>query len=96
MIENVNKLDFIKIKIFCSVKDSIKRIRDSLSPDDKESAHTAGDPGSIPVSGRSPGGSPGSSLHYSKRIPQIEKFLENSMDRRAWWAIVHGVAKSRT
>ena len=46
------------------------------------------DMGSIPGSGRSPGGGHGNSLQYC--------CLENPMDRRAWWAAVHGVAKSRT
>ena len=41
-----------------------------------------------PGSGRSPGGEHGSLLQYS--------CLENPMDRRAWWAIVHGVAESQT
>ena len=45
----------------------------------------AGDAGSIPGSGRSPGGGNGNPLQYS--------FLENSMDRGAWWAAVHEVAK---
>ena len=54
----------------------------------KESACNAGDPGSIPGSGRSPGEGIGYALQYS--------WLENSMDRGAWWATVHGVAKSRT
>ena len=45
----------------------------------------AGDPGSIPGSGRSPGEGNGNPLRYS--------CLENPMDRGAWWAIVHGVAK---
>ena len=49
-------------------------------------AGAAGDMGSIPGSGRCPGG--GNSLQYS--------CLENSMDRGAWWAIVHGVAKNWT
>ena len=44
-------------------------------------------PGSIPGSGRSPGGGNGNPLYYS--------CLENSMDRGAWWATVHGVANSR-
>ena len=39
------------------------------------------DPGSIPGSGRFPGGGNGNPLQYS--------CLENPMDRRAWWAIVH-------
>ena len=47
-----------------------------------------GDPGLIPGSGRSPGEGNGSPLQSS--------FLENSMDRAAWWATVHSVAKSRT
>ena len=48
----------------------------------------AGDLGSIPGSGISPGGRNGSPLQYS--------YLENSMDRGTWWATVHGVAKSWT
>ena len=48
----------------------------------------AGDPGSIPGSGRSPGGGHGSPLQYS--------CLENPMDRGAWRAIVYGVAECRT
>ena len=56
--------------------------------DGKESAHNAGDPGSIPESGKSPGEGNGNPLQYS--------CLENSMNRRAWWATVHGVAKSWT
>ena len=55
---------------------------------DKESACNAGDPGSIPGSGRSPGEGNWKLVQYS--------CLENSMDRGAWQAIVHGVAKSRT
>ena len=54
----------------------------------KESACNAGDSGSVPDSGRSPGEGNGYPLQYS--------YLENSMDRGAWWAIVHGIAKSRT
>ena len=54
----------------------------------KESVYSAGDPDSIPESGRSPGDGNGNPLHYS--------CLKNSMDRGAWWARVHGVAKSQT
>ena len=56
--------------------------------DGKASAHNAGDPDSIPGSGRSPGEGNGNLLQYS--------CLENSMDGGAWWATVPGVAKSRT
>ena len=52
---------------------------------DKESACNAGDKGSIPGSRRSPGGGNGYPLQYT--------CLENSMDRGAWQAAVHGVAK---
>ena len=48
----------------------------------------AGDVGLILGSGRSPGGGHGNPLQCS--------CLENPMDREAWWAIVHGVAKSWT
>ena len=54
----------------------------------KESTCRAGDLGSIPGSGRSPGEGNGNSLQYS--------CLENPMDRGAWGAIVLGVTKSRT
>ena len=56
--------------------------------DGKASACNAGDLGSIAGSGRSPGEVNGNPLQYS--------CLENSMDGEAWWAIVHGVAKSWT
>ena len=56
--------------------------------DDKESASNEGDPGSIPRSGRSPGEGNCNPLQYSGR--------ENPMEGEAWWAIVHGVAKSQT
>ena len=44
--------------------------------------------GSIPGLGRFPGGGHGNPLQYS--------CLENPMVRGAWWATVHGVAKSQT
>ena len=52
----------------------------------KESACSAGDLGSIPGSGISPGEENGYPLQYS--------CLENSSDRGAWQAAVHGVTKS--
>ena len=57
----------------------------------KESAYNAGDtgdPGLIPGLGRSPGGGHGNPLQYS--------CLENPLDRGAWQATVHRVAKSWT
>ena len=54
----------------------------------KESSWNTGDPGLIPGSGRSPRERNGYPLQYS--------CLENPMDREAWQATVHGVAKSQT
>ena len=51
----------------------------------KESACSAGDLGSMPGSGRSPGGGNGNPLQYS--------CVENPMDRGACWATVHGVTE---
>ena len=56
--------------------------------DGKESTCNAGDLGSIPGSGRSPGEGNVNPLQYSG--------LENPMDRGAWLAIVYGVEKSQT
>ena len=56
--------------------------------DGKEFACNAGDPGSIPGSGKSPGEGNGYPLQYSH--------LENFIDRGAWQAIVYGVAKGWT
>ena len=56
--------------------------RNSVS---KESACNAGDLGSIPGSGRSPGEGNGNPLQYS--------CLENPMDKGAWQATVHEVAR---
>ena len=52
----------------------------------KNLACNAGDTGLIPGSGSSPGEGNGDPLQYS--------CLENPMDRGAWWATVHGGAKS--
>ena len=54
----------------------------------KEYACNAGDPGSIPGLGRSPGERHGNPLQYS--------CLENPVDRGSWRATAHGVAKSQT
>ena len=54
--------------------------------DSKESDYNWGDPVSMPGSARSPGEGNGNPLQYS--------CLENPMDREAWRATVHGIAKS--
>ena len=56
--------------------------------DSKESVCNAGDLDSVSELGKSPGGGNAYPLQCS--------CLENSMDRGAWWATVHGVAKSQT
>ena len=56
--------------------------------DSKESACNAEDLGSTPGLGRSPGEGNGYPLQYS--------CLENPVDGRAWWVIVHGVAELDT
>ena len=55
--------------------------------DGKEPACNVEDLGSIPGLGRSPGEGNGYPLQYS--------YLENSMDRGAWWATVYGVAQTQ-
>ena len=52
----------------------------------KNPPDNAGDMGSTSGSGRSPGGANGNPLRYS--------CLGNPMDRKAWWATVHGATKS--
>ena len=52
------------------------------------SARHTGDMGSIPGSGKSPGGGNDNAFQYS--------CLENPMDRGAWWAMVHSVAELGT
>ena len=56
--------------------------------DGKASAYNAGDPGSSPGLGRSPGEGNGNPLQ--------DYCLENPMDRGAWQTTIYGVAKSRT
>ena len=58
------------------------------SSDGKESTCNSGDPGLIPGLGRFPLEGIGYPLQYS--------YLENSMDRGGWQAIVHGVAELDT
>ena len=55
------------------------------SSDSKASVYNVGDRGSVPGLGRSPGEGNGNPLQYA--------CLSIPMDRGAWWARVHGVAK---
>ena len=57
-------------------------------PQTKESASSAGDLGSIPGLGRSPGEGNGNSLQYSR--------WENPMDKGAWWLEFMGGKESDT
>ena len=82
----------IKIGLFffslLNCKSSLYILRESPNSSvGKETACSAGDLGSIPGSGRSPGKGNVNTLQYS--------CLENPMDRGAWQATVHGVARSR-
>ena len=69
-----------------------KKVNDILDfpggSDGKASVYNAGDLGSSPGLGRSPGEGNGTPLQYC--------CLEKPMDRGAWYATVYGVAKSRT
>ena len=75
-------------------KDSIKKVNRQDFPGDSvvknlpANAGAAGDAGSVPGLGRSPGEGNGNPLQYS--------CWENPMDRGAWWAAGQGVTKSRT
>ena len=82
---NVRSVNQGKLEV---VKQKITIVHSSGGSDGKASFCNAGDPGSIPGSGRFPGEGNGNPLQYS--------CLENSMDWGAWWAIVHGVTKSQT
>ena len=81
---------FKKIEIFPGIFSDHNALRLDLNygSEVKTSACNVGDLGSIPGSGRSPGEGNGNPLQYS--------CLENPMDGRAWWATIHGVAKSWT
>ena len=71
-----------------SVNETPAPVRFPGGSEGKELAWNAGDLGSIAGLGRFPGEGHGNPLQYP--------CLENPMDRGAWWATVHGVAKSRT
>ena len=83
------EMDSCNVRPLCSLWDLLGLYKGFPGgSDDKESACNAGDLGSIPGSGRSPGEGNGYWLQYS--------CLENCMDRGACQATVHEVTKSRT
>ena len=74
----------------CSKEEGVEASINMGLPSDsvgKESACNAGDPGLIPGLERSFGEGNGNLLQYSR--------LENSVDKGAWWATVHGVTRVR-
>ena len=75
-------------RVWCLVWEDSRKLRFPGGSVDKESACNAGDPGSIPGSGRSSGEGKGKPLQCS--------CLENPMDRGTWQPMVHGVPKSWT
>ena len=79
-------LNSLNVRRFCNLLLITKRFPRWHSG--KETACNAGDVGSIPGSGRSPGEGNGNSLKYS--------CLGNPMGRGAWQATIHGVAQSQT
>ena len=86
-MKDTHKTEKYKKKKFCEVLDILVLVFLGGS-DSKESACNAGEMGLIPGPGISPGEGSGNPLQYS--------YLENSMERGAWWATVHGVTKSQT
>ena len=84
---------FAQLNFFLIVLVAVLVLKETFSSfpgdsDGKESAFNVGDLGPIPESGRVPGEGNSNPCQYS--------CLENSMDRGAWRATVHGVAKSWT
>ena len=78
----------IKATQFCDKWDLAINLGFPGGSDSKESTCNAGDLGSIPKLGRSSGEGNG--------YPHQCSCLENSMNRGAWWAILHEVVKSQT
>ena len=77
---------YVLFFIFFPMMVCYRRLDSPGGSDDKESTCSVGDLGLIAELGRSPGGGHGNPLQCY--------CLENSMEREAWCAIVHGVAKS--
>ena len=87
-ILDVNPVSNIFVNVFFHSMVCLFGFGFSGGSDSKESACNAGHWDSIPGLERSPGEGNGNPLQYS--------CLENPLDRGAWWATIHGVAKSRT
>ena len=81
---NIPKLSIISVTITAS----LGFLGGSVVKNSPANPGDTRDAGSIPRLGKSPGGGNGNALQYS--CP------ENPMDRAAWWATVHQVAKSQT
>ena len=81
-MEQSQRAELLRVRIELNCKTSASQVALVV----KHPPANAGDVGSIPKSGRSPGEGNGNPLQYS--------CLENPMDKRAWWATVHGVTKS--
>ena len=81
-MEQSQRTELLRVRIELNCKTSASQVALVV----KYPPANAGDVGSIPKSGRSPGEGNGNPLQYS--------CLENPIDRRAWWATVHGVTKS--
>ena len=77
----------LKLLGICIYKYLFSEVGFPCGSDSKVSAHNAGDPGSIPGLGSSPGEGNGNPVQYS--------FLENSMDRGAWKIQSTGVQRVR-
>ena len=78
-----------KVTVLKEVKHLKGFLGGSMVKNPPANTRDTGDGGSIPGSGRSPGGGGnGNPLQHS--------CLGNAMDRGAWWVIAHGGAKSRT
>ena len=88
VMEGVGKLAYGSQKVQASSYKISKHGDIIGGSDGKESACIAGDPGSVPGSGRSPG--------EGHRNPIQCSCLENPMDRGAWRATIHGVTKNQT
>ena len=82
------KYNYLSISRTCVTSRKLQKEFEPSGSVVKVSACNVGDLGSIPGLGRSPGEGNGNPLQYS--------CLEDPMEGGAWWATVHGVAKSRT